>query len=188
MNKRGLSTLMNVIIGFTMFSLVFMFTMVFILEAGETYLIEPTQQIGLDVVSDLAVNNTQSESINNLVNDFKQFSFPYDLFFLFMWISYYVTTVVAAFKSNKEGFFSFFGFIFIGSLVLLLITSYMSNIAAWFMSEIFNTVFGDVTLSLSIFNFYISNLGIINFIWWLSLVMIAVIDKSFISKSGEVEE
>jgi len=71
---------------------------------------------------------------------------------------------------------------------MLLITSYLSDYASWFMTEIFYALFDDVVFTLPIFTFYINNLGVINFVWFLILILISIIDRGFISRTGEVQE
>lgn len=181
---------MLVMISFLIISISFIFTSVLVKEAGSTYLIEPTADIGRDVLNnETSLPAAQGvDTITQLENDYNNFLFPYDLFFLAIWISVFVSTVFLAFKSNREGIFSFFGYLFIGTLLLLLLTTYMSDFASWFMAEIFDTVFASANVSLPIFTFYISNLGLIHFSWWIILVLLNVIDRNFISRTGEVEE
>lgn len=189
--KKGISFLSGVIISFTFISLMFMFLAVFIHQAGDEYLIQTTANTGIDILNSTAtsLDSTQGiDTINETRNNWTNFLFPYDLFFLLVWVSVYLGTVFATFKANKEGIFSFFGYLFMGSLMLLLITSYLATFTQWFLTEIFYNVFDDITFSLPVFTFYMENLGIINFIWWLSLVLISAIDKRFISRTGEVEE
>ncbi|MCJ8328326.1 MAG: hypothetical protein MJK08_14640 [Campylobacterales bacterium] len=190
MNKKAFSSVMLTMIAFLVLSMTFIFTSVMYKEAGEQFLITPTADIGRGILANTtSIPASQGvDTITALENRYIAFNFPYDLFFLVLWISVFTSTVVAAFRSNKEGIFSFFGFIFIGSLILLLITGYMADFASWFMGNVFYAMFADVTVSLPIFTFYINNLGLIHFIWWLILVLVNIVDKSFISKTGEVEQ
>ncbi len=153
------------------------------------------QQIGVDIVSEVGdvseefeLPSMNEESIEQLETDYNNLIMPYDLFFLVIWISAITTTLFSSFQANKQGVFSFFGSIFIGSLILLLITSFVASISDFFMVEVFNKLFDDVSVSLPVFNWYLTNLGLINFVWWLSLVLVNFIDRSFISRTGEIEE
>src|SRR6056297_568547 len=92
------------------------------------------------------------------------------------------------YSKNKTGVFSFFGCLFVGSLILLLLTAYVSDFAAWFMDNVFDTLFATSAISTPILDYYLNNLGFLNFIWWLILVLVAFIDRGIISKSGSVEE
>src|SRR6056297_2955168 len=123
-----------------------------------------------------------------LEQDYNALAIPYDLFFLALWIGAFVTTLTSTIQSNKTGVFSFFGFLFVGSLILLLLTAYVSDFASWFMANVFDTLFATSAISTPILDYYLNNLGFLNFIWWLILVLVAFIDRGIISKSGSVEE
>lgn len=190
MNKKAFSNVAVTMIAFLVLSITFIFTSVMYKEVGEEYVVTPMADIGRDILTnETSLPASQGvDTITDIENKYINFDFPYDLFFLAFWISAFSLTVFSAFKSNKEGIFSFFGFLFMGSLILLLITGYMSDFASWFMSEIFYTVFADVTVSIPIFTFYLNNLGLIHFIWWIILVLINIVDRNFISRTGEVEQ
>ena len=191
MNKKGITNIGLIIISFALVSISYFFLSVFIFEGGKTYLIEPTADIGRDIIeqnTDPSINSSYYAAITAKENEYSNFAFPFDLFFLLTWIIAYVGTVVTAFKVNKEGVFSFMGSLFVGSLLILLITVFVSDFTSWFLSEIFNKVFSDTVISMVIFNFYVANLGLINFIWWISIILINIIDRTFISRTGEAEE
>ena len=190
MNKKGITGFaLYFIFFFAIFSVITMFSWVMIQQLGEEYVIDIVADTGRDISNTSISNPTPTvNTINTIQTDYNNFSLAYDLFFLFLWLLAISLSVQSVFKSQKQGIFSFFGFIFIGSIIILLLTSYLAAFTDWFMAEIFNRVFADVTLSTPIFNFYLSNLAIINFIWWCLLVGLSVIDRQFISRSGQVEE
>lgn len=188
MNKKGITFAAQIIISFTFIALMFIFSVVLVQQIGEDYLLKETADIGVEILDDNTQLSTPQVKIREIEADWSNWNIPYDLFFLFVWIMFIVFTVKASFEANKEGIFSFFGYVFIGSLLLLLITSYVTTFGQWFLVEIFYNLFDDLTFSLPIFTFYMSNIGLINFIWWVSLITINLIDKRFISRTGEVEE
>ena len=188
MNKKAISFNLAVIISFTFVALVSMFAVVFVQQLGEDYLLLETADIGRDILDNSTALTTPQAKITEIQNDWNSWAIPYDLFFVFIWTMFIGMTVKSAFETNKEGIFSFFGYIFIGSMLLLLITAYVGTFSDWFLTEIFYNVFDDLTLSLPIFTFYVNNIGIINFFWWISLLAINLIDRKFISRTGEVEE
>jgi len=190
MNKKALSQPVMILTSFAIIAIMFIFTSVLIFEAGEDYLIADTADIGRGILSNQSTSQVQSltTTIDELQSDYSAFAFPYDLFFLLMWISTFSFTVYSTFMTNKEGIFSFFGFLFMGSMLMLLITSYLAEFTNWFMTNIFYALFDDTSFSLPIFTFYLSNLALINFIWWIVLLLVSIIDRNFISRTGEVQE
>lgn len=188
-NKKGFTGAMNLMISFAILSIMFIFATVLIFETGEDYVIKETADLGVSILNDTALTPDQGvNAVNNIRNKYSGFAYPYDLFFLLMWVSTFTFTIFSTFKSNKEGIFTFFGMLFMGSILMLLITSYLASFTDWFMTNIFNALFDDITISLPIFTFYLANLGLINFIWFLVLALVSVVDRTFISRTGEVQE
>lgn len=188
MNKKAIISNIQIMVAFTFVGLIAIFSAVFVQQIGEDYLIKDTADIGRQILDETTELTTPQAKITEIQNDWSSWNIPYDLFFLFIWVMFIGLTVKSSFEMNKEGIFSFFGYIFIGSMLLLLISFYMASFAEWFLLEIFYSVFEDVALSLPIFTFYMSNIGIINFVWWIGLLGINFIDRRFLSRTGEVEE
>lgn len=190
MNKKGMAgTALYVIFFFAIFAVITVFSWVLIQQVGEEYVISIVADTGRNISNETYANAELTKgTITTLQNQYNGFSLAYDLFFLFLWLFAISVSIFSVFAAKKQGIFSFFGFIFIGSILILLLTSYLAGFTDWFMAEIFDRVFSDLSLSLPIFNFYLANLAIINFIWWCMLVGLSVIDRQFISRSGAVEE
>ena len=130
MNKKGFSNLALVIIAFGLVAMVYFFSAVFLYESGAEFFISPLAIIGKVIISDTtisSINTSVSATIDKVESSYLNFGFPFDLFFLVTWILAFAGTVVLAFKSNKQGIFEFFVYLFIGTLILLLITSYVSD-------------------------------------------------------------
>jgi mannose/fructose/N-acetylgalactosamine-specific phosphotransferase system component IID len=188
-NKKAISFSLSIILFFAISSVIFIFSSVLIKETGTEYFISPVADIGRDILNDTNISQELGvNAVTRIENKWIEFNLPYDLFFLLFWISTFALTVTSAFQSRKQGIFSFFGFTFVGALLFLLITSYIGTFTDWFMTEIFYKIFADINLSIPILTFYLSNLGLINFIWLLILILLNIIDRNFISKTGEVEE
>ncbi len=188
MNKKGLSSYMYVFFAFAFISLSYIFSTVLIYETGKEYIIGETADIGREIFTNISPSDQKVTAINNIQQDYNAFLFPYDLFFLALWISSFSLTIHSAYKTKKQGVFSFFGYIFIGSLIVLLVTSFISQITTWFMDSIFNPMFSDSNVSIPIITFYFANMGLVNLIWWMILILVNVLDLSFISRTGRMEE
>jgi len=113
---------------------------------------------------------------------------PYDLFFLYLWISSIVASVVLAIKTRKKSFLSFTGSLFIGIMGLLLIVFFMDQVQVWFFDNIFNPVFSDITLNLPIFDYYFANIGWISAIWFVLLLFLNQVELDINIKGGRLEE
>ena len=189
MNKKALNQPIMIITSFAILTIMFIFTSLLIFEAGDEYVITTEQNIAIGILNDTDLPASQGiDTVNTLASNYRAFAFPYDLFFLLMLISTFSFTIYSTFQTTKEGIMSFFGFLFIGSMFMLLITSYLAEFTSWFMQYIFYGVFDDISLNIPILTWYLGNLGLINFIWWIILILVSVIDRNFISRTGEVQE
>jgi len=188
MNKKGISMFIYAFFAFSFVALIYIFSTVLIYETGKDYIVGETANVGRDIFTNITPSTQSVSNIDDLQAEYNSFIFPYDLFFLVFWISTFSLTLQAAYRAKKEGVFSFFGSIFVGSLIMLLITSYISQVTTWFMDNLFNPVFSDSAVSIPIITFYFANMALINIIWWALLILINVLDLSFISKTGRVEE
>lgn len=191
MNKKGMSSLVFLIVGFGFMSVIYLFMALFVFDVGGTYLINPAADIGLDIINDntvSVVNASVSAGITDLKTDYENFNFPFDLGFFLIWIIMIIQTIVLSSKAAKSGIFEFFGLLFMGTMFLLVITSYTSDFLSWFLSNFYEAIFDTSTISTPFFNWYITNLGIVNFIWWISLLLINIVDRIYISRTGEIEE
>jgi hypothetical protein len=189
MNNKGNTNILYIITIFSVLAMIFMFMAVFVYEIGQDYIVGETANAGRDIINQFpSVNESQQAIINSTQSDYDNFAFPFDLFFFLSWLGAIALSVFSVFQANKNGIFSFFGLVFMATIILLLITTYISSFTGWFQTELFVPVFGSDAPDTPIFNWYITNLGIINLIWWIILVCISVIDRNFISRSGQVEE
>jgi len=185
MNKKGMNAGLFLIIFFTFLAIGFIFYSVLVFNIGSDYVVDDIVDVAENISGVPASSVAQAQQLEQ---DYNALAIPYDLFFLALWIGAFVTTLTSTIQSNKTGVFSFFGFLFVGSLILLLLTAYVSDFASWFMANVFDTLFATSAISTPILDYYLNNLGFLNFIWWLILVLVAFIDRGIISKSGSVEE
>lgn len=188
MNKKGISIYLYAFFTFAFVALIYIFSTVLIYETGKDFIIAGTADVGKDIFTNTSPNSQKIDAINDLQAEYNAFVFPYDLFFLAFWIATFSMTMQAAYRAKKEGVFSFFGFIFVGSLLMLLITSYISQVTTWFMDNLFNPVFSDSSVAIPIITFYFANMALINMVWWAILILVNVLDLSFISRTGRIEE
>ena len=111
-----------------------------------------------------------------------------DYAFLLFIISVFVGSVVSAYQAKREGIFSFFGLMTLGSILLIFILSFAVEIQNWIINEV---VYGVLLISFEVpiamwffdYNIYI---GII---WYVILLLVNIIDfKGIGSKFGFVGE
>lgn len=189
-NRKGISWLIPVILAFAMTMVFFIFSVLLVFEVGQQYLIAPIADEGRNLLAnETGLPDSQGiDTINQLETDLSNFTLPYDLFFLLGFLAVFGSTVLSSWKAKKEGVFSTFGYLFLGSMILLLGLTFINEFNTWFIANLIIPLFPGTSISTPLIDFFIGNIAIISFIWWIILVIVNFMDKSFVSRSGGVEE
>ena len=174
--KKAQTNFMFMIVMFAMLAMMTMFSIVFIYEIGRTEILDPILNVTLDIEQQLNVSAAMQTHAQDVKNSYDNIEIPYDLFFLYIWISAIAASIVLTLKSKKESVFSLFGNMFFGLMGLLLIVFFIDQVQVWFFVNIFNAVFSDITLSLPIMDYYFDNIGWITSIWFMLLLFLQQVD------------
>ncbi len=187
MNKKGNTNVLYIIIMFALLAMIGIFMMVFTYEIGRTEILQPILNITLDIEQSLGVSQEMQDHAVAIKDSYDGLEIPYDLFFLYLWISSIAASIAITLKSKKDSVFSFFGGMFITLMGLLLIVFFVDQVQEWFFLNIFNAVFSDITLSLPIMDYYFNNIGWISSIWFILLLFLRQVDLD-INVGGRVQE
>lgn len=179
MNKKSMTKFVYIILAFSMIAMMGMFSIVFIYEIGDSYILENIYNATITVEQSLNVSAALQTHALDLRNEYSGISLPYDLFFLFMLISAIVSTITISLKAKKEPPLSFFGSLFIGMMGIMLIIFIMDQVQSWFFEQLFYALFSDITLNLPIMTYYFDNFGWISGLWFILLLFINQIDVKF---------
>lgn len=163
-NKKGGLSFLEV--GFSIFSLFFIIAsaltgMILIYEAIGEYGIDTTVAIGTNISNSLGANNQTVVNMEKLQTEYNDFSFPYDLYILALFIIGVSVIFEAASQSSKMGIFSFFGMLFFGAQVFLLGVLFVEQALDWYIGEFFATLFSNVALDIPISIWLFDNLSVI---------------------------
>ncbi len=187
MNKEASTNVLYIIIMFSMLAMIGMFMMVFTYEIGRTEILEPILNVTLETEQLLGVSQELQDHAQEVKDSYDSIEMPYDLFFLYLWISAIATSIAITLRSKKDSVFSFFGGMFITLMGLLLIVFFVDQVQVWFFINIFNAVFSDITLSLPIMDYYFNNIGWISAIWFMLLLFLRQVTLD-INVGGRVQE
>lgn len=173
------------IIMFSMLAMMSIFSIVFIYEIGRTEILSVMTNVSLDIQIQENVSSAMQTHTQDLQNTYNNISIPYDLFFLYLFISTFVTSIMFAVRQRKQSTLEFFGGLFYGFMGLLLIVFFIDQVQDWFFTNIFYAVFNDITLDLPILTFYFDNIGWISALWFVVLLLINKVD--FRLEEGRIE-
>ncbi len=187
MNLKANTNVLYVIVMFSIVAFMGMFMIIFTYEIGRTEILQPILNTTLQVEQSLGVSQQLQTHAIDVKNSYDSIELPYDLFFLYLWISAIATSIAITLKSKKDSVFTFFGGMFITLMGLLLIIFFVDQVQDWFFINIFNAVFSDITLSLPIMDYFFNNLGWISAVWFILLLFLRQVDLD-INVGGRVQE
>ena len=167
-----LKSTLTLVIMFGLSSVLIMFMSLFIYQAGDELILTPVAGFVNETAADLGLSSQITDNTNSALSQYKNLNIPFDLFFLATWISIIVVSVLTAYKSKEEGWFSFFGTLTIGIMLILFVSSYFILIKDWLVLNLIENFLEFELGTTPIFNFYISNMAIVNFVWIIALILI----------------
>ncbi len=187
-NKLSQTTIQYIVIMFGMLTMMTMFYMIFIYEIGRTEILDTILNVTLQTEQLLNVSTELQDHAQAVKDQYDSIDIPYDLFFLYLWISSIAASIALALKARKKSIFSLFGGMFISLMGVLLIVFFLDQVQVWFFANIFNPVFSDITLNLPIMDYYFANVGWISAIWFLLLLFIQQVDLDIKIGGRRVQE
>jgi len=157
-------------------------------EAGDQYLANPLTNISLNVLNNSNAPASFSNTVDNLHTTYDGIEIPYDLIFLIFWIIESGMVFLMAYKVKKMPIYSWFGMVFIGSMMFLLITGFVAQFTDWFIESFYNNLFSDLSLNTPIMDFFFNYMALINYITFAVALFLNRIDVSIEMGGGRVEE
>jgi len=162
--------LLGFIFMFSLFSIFAFFSALFIFQVGDELILTPIQNMSNN--SGINISVQMQTHINDSLAGYKNLNVPFDLYFLTSLILTFISSIWVSFKNREESFISFFGLITIGLLGFLFMAGIVNSIADWIVLNMITNFLGFDITSTPIFNWYITNLTFINFIWASILLLV----------------
>lgn len=150
---------------FGIFSILIMFYLLLIYQVGDEYVLTNLETVTPAIVDNMGIDPQMETHIMSLPQQYRDLNIPWDFIFLGFFIFAFLTSLLAAMQIKEEGWWSYFGGITILLMVFLLITGYIALVKDWLVTTLF-VGFLEVNLAtMPIFNYYVTNMGFINFLW-----------------------
>lgn len=157
---------------FAIVSVMAFFMAIFVYQVGDQYILTEIESVANSSYDQLGISNEMQNSISGNLDEYRNLNIPYDLFFLASWISVLGLSIITAYNSREQSYYSFFGGLTLGLMLFLVVTGIVTTITDWIVVNLIQNVVNFNIETTPIFNFYISNLGIINFLWAFILLTI----------------
>lgn len=140
--------------------------------------------IGLyDVAVNLESSGVLGSWVSSFIDDFISDSTIVITALDFLWFGsfmYLISNIfIASYKMKRKGYLELFSYLTIGIMMFLFISSIFESITSYFYKIFFEGLLKNITISLPLFNFYISNFVMINIIIIVISLIINFVDFDF---------
>ena len=167
-----MNKLLGYIFYFSLASVIVFFLGIFIFQVGDELILTPIHNVTNSSGAVLGISSAIQTSMDADLTSYRNLNIPYDLFFLFSFISMFAFTIISSYKSREQSYISFFGMITLGLMGFLLLTSFIVVIKDWLILNLITSVLAFDLNTTPIFNYYVNNMGFLNFLWAVILIII----------------
>jgi hypothetical protein len=156
-----------------------MFLGIFVYQMGDEQILTPLDNISGQAATQMNLSAPIVSALHDLPESYRNLNIPFDLFLLIILISAFTGSVYSAAQTQEMGWWNFFGAITFMLIIFLFISSYLAVVKDWLILNLF-VGFLQIDLgTLPIFNWYVTHLGMINFIWGVILITLNKLNFSY---------
>lgn len=109
--------------------------------------------------------------------------FNADLYFLVFFLTAFIGSVYSAAKLQAPNFYTFWGVSTFGTMFFLFLLTVIGQIREWLLANFYTNVFNLTNISTPIIDWFVNNLQMISFVWFLALLLISFLDWENIIKN-----
>lgn len=178
--------IMAFILVFGLFIFIFLFFTVGFKQMMSENIIAPTVNAtttGLNS-SGVTLRSDVYGDITGLQNTYASNWFDYDLFFIVFFLSAFVYTIYSASKVQTPNFYTFWGMSTFGTMAFLLVLTLVGQVRDWLLLNLYTNLFDLSLVSTPIIDWFLSNIQMISFIWFLILLLVAFLEWDMIKDAG----
>lgn len=186
-NKKSIGRYLSVILIFSILFLFSFFMVIFLKDIGKTEILDPISNISQS--TQFTISEEMQDFIQLQPEEFENLNFHYDLYFVFSFIGFFLFALFGSYKAKQENYMSFFGFLFFGIVLFLYISTIITIFADWLVLNLINGFLEFDLNTVPIINYYITNMGLINFILATILIMVNRLNFSLTREDlGEINQ
>jgi hypothetical protein len=153
-----------------------MFLIVFYDQAIDEFLITPLGNISQTIGQESGLGIGYNETLVSLGTTYENRFIPFDIFFSVLFLIVVVAISRASINAKKQGVFSFFGYIFLGSMLFLLSMFFIAQFTDYFIINIYIPLFNDTVIDTPLMFFFFENVKWIAFVLFLWVGLLNQID------------
>lgn len=190
MNKKGsvMTNLLFFIMVVPLIIFIYIFVSSLILETAKDSTVETLDNLTLEFYNRGDISENMANHLQEQNEDFNNFDYKPDLFFLFGFLFVFVSTLIIAIKSRSVSNMAFFGHLTFVISFSLMILGIMVQVIQWVKSEIYDRVLINLPYTTPIMDYVLSNIGIVCTLWGFLLILINKLDFSVSNNDLKKEE
>jgi len=168
-------------------STVFFATALISYVAFNDYFLVKVYNIAFDFQTSGLISSNTLISIDSITGLTNLIPSALDKLWFFGFIFFLIQIGRGIYQSKKEGYFSAIGMMTYGVVILMFISGLVSQVTTY-VHDILFSIIPTMSTQSTLFNFYISNLGIINLSLSLFFILLNFIDVRKLKQRTQVEE
>lgn len=172
-----------IILIFGILIFVFLFATVGFKQLWSENILEPAINSSLTAGNNAGMRSDTASYVNGVKTEFDTDWYNYDLFFLIFFFTAVSITVYGAAKTQAPNFYTFWGVATFGTMFFLFLLTVIGQIREWLLANFYTNVFNLTNISTPIIDWFVNNLQMISFVWFLALLLISFLDWENIIKN-----
>lgn len=186
--KGGIMKISAIAVAFSFLSIVFIFIALFNYAVANDFLFYELQNITETLQEDGIVSVGTAELTQTFADDFRTFNFNTDNLWLVSYIIFVSSSLVMAYRTKVEGYFTSFGYLFYIMMFVLFVLTLFSTLTNWFNDQILEAVFPAAVIMVPMFYFYLNHLGTFTAVHLVVCVLVSLVDFDFTKFHGRKKQ
>lgn len=164
---------------FSFISIIFVFITALNIGVTNDYILYHITNTSEELYNQGMLSNYSNLQIQEMGNEYTGFNFQLDNIWFFAYLSFFISSIIVAYKSEKNNYFSFLGLLFYGTMFILFILTIFATLTEWFKTEVLLAILPTTILIMPKFYYYIDNIGVFSLVQLVICIVINMFDFDF---------
>lgn len=164
---------------FSFLSIVFIFLSLFNYAVANDYLFFNLQNLTETMEEEGIVKAGTADLTQSFADDFRTFNLNIDNLWLIAYTLFISSSLVVAYKTKIEGYFTALGYLFYVMMFILFLLTLFATLTNWFNEEILEAVFPSALIMVPKFYYYLNNIGVFTAVHLAVCLLISLVDFDF---------
>lgn len=179
MGNGNLAENLKSIVAYNFITIMVVFIILFVYGVGKDYVLFGIYEVAQSLETAGTIGAWVPEFIATIANYADIIPQFLDMFWLLLTVTLFFELIIASYHAGREGWFSILGFLTVGILFMLFLTSIFITVVDWVQLNFIDAMFGGMAYSIPFITFYLNNVLIVNTILIVICVIANFIDLDF---------